>query len=109
MIKTILIKLLDIDEQLIQNNSKKSYKYLIFKAHPHTVGETYFTHAGVALKASGYSLISSLFLLIHAIFPITFTHTGTNLNNKTKNILDRTDKNNYYNLPKNIIPVDQEV
>lgn len=40
-----------------------------FIEHPNSQGETYLSHAFFAIKMSFRFLVSSLFLLVHAVFP----------------------------------------
>jgi len=47
-----------------------------FTKHPHSVGETYLEHMGVALNTAIKIQLVVLIITIHAIFPFLFEQTG---------------------------------
>src|SRR5438309_8114361 len=47
-----------------------------FRAHPASVGETYFEHLGVALSFGFTMVASGLACIVHAFLPFLFTTTG---------------------------------
>lgn len=47
-----------------------------FTDHPHSVGETYFQHMGVAFSFGWKMLSTGCACLIHGIFPFLFTTRG---------------------------------
>ena len=50
---------------------------LSFTDHPHSVGETYLEHMGVALSFGLRLLGAGLACLVHAFLPFLFTKTGS--------------------------------
>jgi len=51
---------------------------LSFTEHPHSVGETYWQHMGMALSFAGPLFLASLACLVHALLPFAFERTGSN-------------------------------
>lgn len=51
----------------------------LFTKHPESVGETYLQHMLAAIKVSGYLFVSSVFQLIHAVFPFVHPPLGTDV------------------------------
>lgn len=47
-----------------------------FKAHPASVGETYFQHMGSAFSFSAAMLLAGLACMVHGVLPFLFTKTG---------------------------------
>ena len=50
-----------------------------FTEHPHSVGENYWQHMGVALSFAGSMLVGAAASLVHAIFPFLCTRTGSGI------------------------------
>ena len=48
-----------------------------FTEHPASVGESYFTHMGMALRFGLRMLFCGLACLIHAVLPFLFVKTGS--------------------------------
>lgn len=48
-----------------------------FTDHPASIGETYFEHFGVAAHFSGRLAQAAMACACHAVFPATFTKTGS--------------------------------
>ena len=66
-----------------------------FTKHPHSVGETYLEHMGVALNTGIKIQLVVLIIVIHAIFPFLFEHTGGDkLNKINKELQDRRNNAN---------------
>ena len=53
-----------------------------FTKHPHSVGETYLEHMKIALSTSIKIQLVVLIIVVHAIFPFLFEHTGSDELNK---------------------------
>ena len=51
----------------------------LFKAHPASVGETYFEHMGAAASFAGAMAIGALACLIHALVPALCVRTGSGI------------------------------
>ena len=51
--------------------------FTLFTKHPHAVGETYFEHMKNAMKVAFKVQIVVFVILIHAVFPFLFEHTGS--------------------------------
>ena len=50
-----------------------------FTEHPATVGESYGRHLIYAFGFGGRMIVGSLALLVHAVLPFLFTHTGSTI------------------------------
>ena len=50
-----------------------------FTQHPHSVGESYWQHMGVALSFAGALLVGACASLVHAVFPFLCTKTGSGI------------------------------
>lgn len=80
-------KILDIDEKLLLTGLKEKEnkpliekaRYLIFDNHPKSINKTYSEHAKGSMKLAINSLLACFIFIVHAIFPILFNETGTNL------------------------------
>ena len=48
-----------------------------FTRHPEEIGETYSEHMGTAAGFAATMLIGGLCVMIHAVFPFLFEHTGS--------------------------------
>ena len=48
-----------------------------FTKHPHSIGETYFTHMIEAFKYCFQFFTLFIITFIHAFFPFTFTNTSS--------------------------------
>ena len=53
-----------------------------FTKHPNSVGETYLEHMGVALNTAIKVQLVVLIIVVHAILPFLFEHTGSDELNK---------------------------
>ena len=60
--------------------------------HLEEVGESYFQHMKTALEISFRLLFSSLFQLLHALFPFVHPPFGTDLKGITAELIKRTIK-----------------
>ena len=60
-----------------------------FTEHPHSLGETYFTHLLCALSYGIRMIFTGFAVIIHAIFPFVFKDSGSRL---AKSICDDVDK-----------------
>jgi hypothetical protein len=49
----------------------------LFTEHPASVGETYLQHLRSACGFAGLMFLGGMACLLHAIFPFTFRHTGS--------------------------------
>jgi len=49
----------------------------LFTEHPASVGESYLQHMCAAMGFSARMLCGALACFIHALFPFTFQHTGS--------------------------------
>ena len=64
-----------------------------FRAHPASVGESYFAHMGVALSFAGALLAAGLACLVHAFLPFLFTTTArTAINELHRRIVTHRDR-----------------
>ncbi|WOI54593.1 DUF6356 family protein [Parvularcula sp. LCG005] len=50
-----------------------------FKAHPTSVGESYFQHLNGASSIGTRMIIAGVACLLHGLFPFLFTRTGSNM------------------------------
>lgn len=50
-----------------------------FTDHPHSVGESYWQHMGVALTFAGAMLLGAVASVVHAVFPFLCTRTGSGI------------------------------
>ena len=50
--------------------------YNPFTKHPHSIGETYLEHMKIALNTAVKIQLIVLIIVIHAVFPFLFEHTG---------------------------------
>ena len=64
-----------------------------FTKHPHSVGETYLEHMGVALNTAIKIQLVVLIITIHAIFPFLFEQTGGDEIEKINNDLQNRRSN----------------
>ena len=53
-----------------------------FTRHPHSIGETYLEHMKIALSTSIKIQLVVLTIVVHAILPFLFEHTGSDELNK---------------------------
>jgi len=51
--------------------------YALFTRHPHSVGETYFEHLGMALGFAGTLLAAAVICAVHAALPFAFEKTAS--------------------------------
>ncbi len=49
----------------------------LFTAHPHSVGESYFQHLGMASRFGGKLIAAGLACFVHGIFPFWCKSTGS--------------------------------
>lgn len=49
----------------------------LFTDHPHSVGETYFEHMGMASSFGLRMVLAGLACLLHGLFPFLFVKTGS--------------------------------
>ena len=47
-----------------------------FTKHPNSIGETYLEHMKIALNTAVKIQLIVLIIVIHAVFPFLFEHTG---------------------------------
>jgi len=52
--------------------------FRLFKAHPASVGESYFQHMGSSLSFGASMLLASVAALVHGLLPFLFVATGSN-------------------------------
>ena len=62
-----------------------------FTEHPHSLGESYFTHLLCALSYGIRMIFTGFAVIIHAVFPFVFKASGSNL---AKSICEDIDKRN---------------
>jgi len=62
-----------------------------FTEHPHSLGESYFTHLLCALSYGIRMIFTGFAVIIHAVFPFVFKTSGSNL---AKHICQDMDKRN---------------
>jgi len=65
------------------------FVYNLFVGHPRENNESYISHLYIALKISLISLLASLFLIVHSIFPFLFKNAGSFLIHCALDICDR--------------------
>jgi hypothetical protein len=51
----------------------------LFLAHPRTVNESYFEHAGFAGRFAATLFLAALCALVHAVFPAIFDKTASKM------------------------------
>lgn len=51
----------------------------LFTDHPHSVGESYFQHLGVALSFTWSLAYATFACLVHAFLPFLFVKTGSQM------------------------------
>lgn len=61
----------------------------LFTKHPHSVGETYFTHLFFAFLMGLQLLLAGIACIIHSVFPFLFTTTGSDA---AKKIISKVEK-----------------
>jgi hypothetical protein len=49
----------------------------LFTSHPHSVGESYLEHLGVATRFGGTMIAGGVACVIHGLVPALFTRTGS--------------------------------
>jgi len=62
-----------------------------FTEHPHSLGESYFTHFKGALSYGIRMIFTGFAVIIHAVFPFMFKDVGSSL---AKSICEDIDKRN---------------
>jgi len=65
-----------------------------FTKHPHSIGETYFTHMGHALKYTMTFTLLFVVTLLHAFFPFLFVNTASKIIKKINKHLESRLSNN---------------
>ena len=71
-----------------------------FTDHPSEVGETYFEHLATAAKFGATMVAGGLLVLVHAILPFLFVHTGSRTMDKLhRRMTRRVDKVNWERHP----------
>lgn len=78
---------LQVDNKLLQDSLKKKSddtfynkaKYVVFDSHPETFNETYGEHFEGSMHLAYKSILAFFIFVVHAIFPIVFTNTGTEI------------------------------
>lgn len=63
-----------------------------FTAHPHSVGETYTQHFGIAVGVARQLLTAALAAVVHALMPFLFATTASDRIRALKDCLDRNDR-----------------
>ena len=80
-------KIFDIDESLLIAGLKEKEnepileraRYVVFDNHPKSINKTYSEHAKGSMTLAMNSLLAFFIFVVHAIFPILFNESGTNL------------------------------
>ena len=71
-----------------------------FTHHPSEVGETYFEHMARAAKFGATMVAGGLLVLVHAVFPFLFVHTGSRTMDRLhRRMTRRVDKVNWERHP----------
>lgn len=53
--------------------------FQLFRAHPASVGESYFQHMAASFSFAAPMLLASFAALIHGLFPFLFVKTGSSI------------------------------
>lgn len=51
----------------------------LFTEHPHSLGETYFSHMKCAFTIGGKMMLGGMIYLLHGVFPFLLKKTGSSL------------------------------
>ena len=71
-----------------------------FTQHPEEIGETYIGHMATAAGFGATMVLGGLCVMVHAVLPFLFEHTGTRTMQKLhKKMTGRTDKVNWERHP----------
>ena len=93
------LEILDVDKELLKSGLKykeknslyEKTKYVVFENHPNSINKTYNENMIISIELGLNSLIAFFMYMIHAVFPIFFYNSGTNL---LKQNIEIIEKNN---------------
>jgi hypothetical protein len=93
------LEILDVDKELLKSGLKhkeqdslyEKTKYVVFENHPDSINKTYNENMSISIELALNSLLAFFMYMIHAVFPIFFNNSGTNLLIKNIEIIEKNN------------------